>query len=103
LEKDAKEMEVRLKMLQERMLQQQLADEAVLKPGGSRWGSARTDKGSIKSYAQDVQEKHKKRAAAAADPAARATAEGRRHARAAEAAAVNDFRSKGKAIDSLTY
>jgi hypothetical protein len=55
LESEAKDMEVRLQMLQLRMQQQQEDDEATPKPGGSRWGSARADKGSTTRYAKDVQ------------------------------------------------
>lgn len=61
LEREAKDMEVRLQMLQERMQQQNLDDAAVSK-GGSRWRSARPDKGSVTTYAKDVQEKIKRRA-----------------------------------------
>ena len=43
------------------MQQQKAEDDALPKPGGSRWRSARTDKGSVLSYAKDVQEKHKKK------------------------------------------
>jgi len=61
LEKDAKEMEERLKMLQERLEKQRLEDAAVPKPGGSRWNSARVDKGSVLTYNKDLQEKYKKK------------------------------------------
>eukprot|EP01035_Chromulina_nebulosa_P017856 gene17856-23469_t len=61
LEKDAKEMEDRLKMLQERLEKQRLEDLAVPKPGGSRWNSARVDKGSVLTYNKDLQEKYKKK------------------------------------------
>ena len=54
-------MEVRLKSLQERMLQHNLEDVATPKFGGSRWKSARPDKGSVLSYAKDVQDKHRKK------------------------------------------
>jgi hypothetical protein len=43
LEKDAHEMEQRLKSLQERLKQQQLEDMSTPKPGGSRWTGARAD------------------------------------------------------------
>jgi hypothetical protein len=60
LEQEAKEMEARLQMLQARMQQQQLEDLSVTKHGGSRWKSARTDKGSVTAYAKDVQERIKR-------------------------------------------
>ena len=58
--KEANEMELRLKNLQERMLKQNAEDTATPKFGGSRWKSARPDKGSVLSYAKDVHEKHRK-------------------------------------------
>ena len=61
LEREAKDMEVRLQMLQERMQQQSLDDMAASK-GGSRWKSARPDKGSVTAYAKDVQDRIKRRA-----------------------------------------
>ena len=61
LDKEAKEMEKNLKNLQARMQQQCIEDEAVPKFGGSRWKSARSDKGTFKSYAKDVQDKHRKK------------------------------------------
>ena len=95
LESEAKEMELRLRALQERMQQEQLADSAVVKKGGSRWRSARTDKGSVTSYAKDVQEKYKKKSAAdgGGDPVMRAPASVRRAAR--ETMAAETFSSKG--------
>lgn len=53
-------MEIRLRNLQDKMKMQQLEDESIARPGGSRWGSARTDKGSISNYAKDVKEKQLK-------------------------------------------
>ena len=71
LERDAKEMETRLKMLQERMRQQQQEAEANAKLAGagsnSRWKSSKTEKGSIRSYGKEVQEKYKKRAEESGD------------------------------------
>lgn len=61
LEKESTEMEARLRMLQDKIKQQQEQNDAEPKKGGSRWRSARTDKGSVTSYAKDVQEKHKQR------------------------------------------
>ena len=46
--------------LQDRMLQQKVEDDNIPRVGGSRWKSAREDKGTIRAYAKDVQEKHKK-------------------------------------------
>lgn len=72
-------MEARLKMLQERMrLQQQEAEvNAKLSGAGSnsRWKSSKAEKGSIRSYGKDVQEKHKKRAEAdgGGDPSMRSS------------------------------
>lgn len=62
LDKEAKEMEKNLKNLQARMQQQSIEDEAVPKFGGSRWKSARPDKGTVKSYTKDSQDKHRKKA-----------------------------------------
>jgi hypothetical protein len=61
LEKESSEMEVRLRMLQDKIKQQQEQAAAEPKMGGSRWRSARTDKGSVTAYAKDVQDKHKQR------------------------------------------
>jgi hypothetical protein len=81
LEKESTEMEVRLRMLQvppkfipqptgkrrifamyqEKIKQQQEQADAEPKKGGSRWRSARQDKGSVTAYAKDIQEKHKTR------------------------------------------
>lgn len=53
-------------MLQERMRLQQQEAEANAKLAGagsnSRWKSSKAEKGSIRSYGKDVQEKQKKRA-----------------------------------------
>lgn len=95
LEKDSLEMEQRLKMLQEKLAVQAQADAALPKVGGSRWRSARGDKGSVTAYAKDVQERHKKKSAemglvAGGDPALlKGTAPNRRAAREAT------FRDKG--------
>jgi len=59
---------------------QKAEDEALPKPGGSRWRSARTDKGSVLTYAKDVQEKHKKKFGEG-DPALRGTAQPKRSTR----------------------
>eukprot|EP01006_Ploeotia_vitrea_P051382 TRINITY_DN67553_c14_g2_i3.p1 TRINITY_DN67553_c14_g2~~TRINITY_DN67553_c14_g2_i3.p1 ORF type:complete len:576 (-),score=40.09 TRINITY_DN67553_c14_g2_i3:379-2106(-) len=60
LEKEAKEMEIRLKNLQSRMEMQKLEDESIPKVGGARWKNAREDRGSIRSYAKDVQNRQQK-------------------------------------------
>jgi hypothetical protein len=60
LERESKEMEARLQMLQLRMMQQREDDAAAPKIGGSRWKSGRTDKGTIRGYAKDVQDKIKR-------------------------------------------
>ena len=60
LENEAKEMEVKLQMLQMRMAQQRQEDANIPKVGGSRWNSARSDKGSATMYAKDVQERIKR-------------------------------------------
>lgn len=109
LEREAKEMEVRLQMLQSRMQQQNLDDAALAKTGGSRWKSARTDKGSVTSYAKDVQERIKKRSSVVSSSSdhnlnstsntvdsisfAKATASARRQLRQ-QSGAETDFRSK---------
>jgi hypothetical protein len=71
LEKEAKEMEMRLRLLQERMQQQRIDDENLVRPGGARWNGARLDKGSVLSYGKDLQEKYKKKrdAEGGGDPA----------------------------------
>lgn len=66
------------RMLQERMKQQSVEDEAVHKEGATRWKTARPDKGSVRNYAKDVQTKHKMKLAEKSDPALRATAAARR-------------------------
>lgn len=64
LDKEAKEMERNLKNLQARMQQQSIEDEAVPKFGGSRWKSARPDRGTVKSYTKDIQDKHRQKSSA---------------------------------------
>jgi hypothetical protein len=61
LEKVSSELVGRLRMLQDKIKQQQEQAAAEPKKGGSRWRSARTDKGSVTAYAKDVQDKHKQR------------------------------------------
>ena len=96
LEKEAKAMETRLRQLQERMQQQQLDDAALPKTGGARWKSARSDKSAVRSFAKDVQDRHKKLSEqhGGGDPALyKAHAPTRRQAREVVG---GDFRSKGK-------
>lgn len=71
-------------------MEQQEASEAK-SSGGTRWKSAR-ENSSIRAYAKDVQEKHKKKTLTKADPATKATASARRTAR--ETKASGDFSSK---------
>ena len=71
-------------------MEQQEASEAKL-ASGTRWKSARGD-GSIRAYAKDVQEKHKKKLTSKPDPTTRATAAARRTVR--ESKASDDFSSK---------
>lgn len=94
LDKEAKEMERNLKILQERMQQQNIEDESIPKFGGSRWKSARPDKGSVTSYAKSVQDKHRKKSNGD-DPALLKSHSMPRLAPQKEKAPV-DFRSKGK-------
>lgn len=93
LDRESKEMEQRLKSLQERMQQQQIEDEAVPKFGGSRWKSARPDKGSVLSYQKDLQDKYRKKNIIGEDPALRANA-GPRKTSSKESIPM-DFRNKG--------
>lgn len=54
-------------------------DSKPKKSGESHWKNSRPDRGGITTYAKDVQEKTRKRAAAQkADPATKATAAARR-------------------------
>ena len=76
------------------MLQQNIEDEATPKYGGSRWKSARPDKGSVTSYAKDIQEKHRRKIE---DPALKSQS-APRSASQKEKVPL-DFRSKGKTPD----
>ena len=82
-------------MLQERMKQE---DESSPKSGNVRWKSARADKGTVRSYAKDVQEKIKRRSAESDNSSSKATSKGRRIARA-EAESGN-FKSKSKILSN---
>lgn len=85
-------------MLQERMKQQQLdSAEAAAKSGGSgKWKSAGAEKGSIRAYGKEVNDKVKKRLEASGangDAVLKSTGGLRRPARQPSGA---DFKSKGK-------
>lgn len=78
LEKEAKEMEIRLRMLQERMQTQNLEDSAATLGGTTgKWKSSNQSKGSLIRYGKDVKEKHIKKFGNE-DPVLRATAGERR-------------------------
>eukprot|EP01038_Epipyxis_sp_PR26KG_P010028 gene10028-13484_t len=65
LSKDAKEMENRLKFLQDRLLvQQQENDSNPNSNNGSKWKSSRVEKGGIRTYGKEVQEKIRKKSEA---------------------------------------
>lgn len=52
-------------MLQDKLQQQQMEDASVTRTGGSRWKGARNDRGTLRDYSTDVQERQarqKKRA-----------------------------------------
>lgn len=72
-------------------MQKQNIEDAELMKNGSRWKSARTDRGSVTSYAKDVQEKHQKKKA---DPSLKATAAARRITR--QSSSTGTFSSKSK-------
>lgn len=73
------------------MEQQEASDAKSSSGGGTRWKSAR-ENSSIRAYAKDVQEKHKKKTLTKPDPSTRATAAARRTAR--ETKATGDFSNK---------
>lgn len=93
-------MESKLKQLQDRMQQQRIEDEAVVRVGGARWKGARTDKGSVLNYERDLREKYKLLAErqGGGDPAAWIPQE-RRTQRPVESLSgkneTKDFRLKG--------
>lgn len=80
LDREAREMEERLKILQERMKQQSIEDADATK-NGTRWKSSNPERGSIRAYAKDVQEKHQKKKAEKPDATLKATASARRQVR----------------------
>ncbi len=61
LEKEAKEMELRLQILQDRLAQQQQETEKTQKASsnGLRWKSSNPEKGTVRSYGKEVTEKFK--------------------------------------------
>jgi hypothetical protein len=64
LDKETKEMESRLAILQDRLKSQQLESDKSLTTSGStssKWKSSNLEKGSIRSYGKEVTEKFKKR------------------------------------------
>lgn len=63
LEKETREMEARLQILQEKMKQQQTDNESTSSKSssGSRWKASSVEKGSIRAYGKDVIDKFKKK------------------------------------------
>ena len=109
LEKETREMELKLKMLQERMQNDAMMNKSVSKQdcvNGNKWNSSREDKGSFTSYAKDLQEKYKKQTSnipmssilsGTIDPALKATANARRANRQQNSdsnSSAVDFRNK---------
>eukprot|EP01032_Pedospumella_encystans_P022955 gene22955-26000_t len=90
LKKDADDMEARLLLLQDKMRSQ--IGEGGAQAGSGKWSSARTDKGSIRAYGKEVNDKVKKKqeATGGGDPAMRSTLSSKRPSKAAEV----DFKSK---------
>eukprot|EP01032_Pedospumella_encystans_P021486 gene21486-24372_t len=90
LKKDADDMEARLLLLQDKMRSQ--IGEGGAQAGSGKWSSARTDKGSIRAYGKEVNDKVKKKleATGGGDPAMRSTLSSKRPTKAAEV----DFKSK---------
>ena len=60
LDKEAREMEARLKMLNERMKQQSEVDISQAS-GGTKWKSSRQEKGGIRNFGKEVNEKYRKK------------------------------------------
>ena len=113
LEREAKEMEARLKyywqilrlihfsinifrILQERLKEDEVTADTSDKSSGSKWKSARQDKGSIRSYAKDVHEKINLKKNNT-DYLSKATSKGRRSVREQNNEGDN-FRSKSMII-----
>lgn len=57
LQKETKEMEMRLKALQERMERQQSETHSKSKQD-TRWKSSSVDKGSMRSYGKEIKDRH---------------------------------------------
>lgn len=91
LERQAREMEARLKALQSKMQESATADDTSSSSGGTRWKGARPEKGSVTNYAKDYQEKLKTKRTVS-EKTDKATAEGRREARKQSSA---HFSAKG--------
>ena len=65
LEAQTQQMEERLATLRNQMSREkELRDQGAGKVGGARWRSARQDRGSVRNYAKDVNERAKAREAA---------------------------------------
>lgn len=90
LKKDADDMEARLLMLQDRMKSQNI-DAGGAQAGSGKWKSGSVEKGSIRAYGKEVQEKVKKKldATNGGDPALRTT--NKRPTKVLEV----DFKAKG--------
>lgn len=86
-------MEARLLQLQDRMRTQQIGGEGGAQAGSGKWSSARADKGSIRAYGKEVNDKVKKKleSTGGGDPAMRSTVSSKRPAKAADV----DFKLKG--------
>jgi hypothetical protein len=102
LEKQAREMEARLKGLQQKM--QETSTAPTTGAGGNLWKNSRPEKGGVTTYAKDYQEKLKTKKASASsssasssDKTTKATAEGRRMARQKSTARFSE-----KGADSWT-
>lgn len=85
-------MEARLQLLQDRMQAQQTTGGA--QAGRGSWKSGSADKGSIRAYGKEVNEKVKKKleATGGGDPALRSTLSSKRAVKTQEV----DFKSKGE-------
>lgn len=84
-------MEARLQLLQDRMQAQQIGGGA--QAGKSSWKSGSADKGSIRAYGKEVNDKVKKKleASGGGDPALRSTLSSKRTVKTQDV----DFRAKG--------
>jgi hypothetical protein len=66
LEKNAREMEMRLQLLQERMRQQN-AEQSQRPAGSTRWKGSKLEKGSVTQYGREMSEKVKQRLSGASN------------------------------------